>query len=733
MESGKPAYRKLGTVSQQSVEDNNLKPGMATSGATLTELKPELSRGQTKLMFQQAYQQAQAYRESIPELERLSAAAAAWSVGASRQDELEDKQQPLAQIQKKIPNFVFAAFPQEIISRLDKLQFTQMRLVTLDSEANNFKDKVWNQQEKYPIEIRASHHPSGHERYGSRLVFVQDRDGEYKEFAMLEPRTGQLPIGTKAQCNIVPGETYTANATICVAGKQPVEFTIREISKFSHAGQTFNAEPVTLSIGTVPVPNEAVKIKLDGKTLGELDSDSVKQLQAFNYVKDGNQLNLKLTTITDSKENAFVIATSPNGNLLKINKINFYNFQGQTFNDENYRKATIEVPPSKTRDAVFLDGEPLGVLHFKKDKEALLELGVLNFGRLTPVQATLQSNFSTTVLKIDPQTVEYPEVWTKETQAFGTQSVNIEQQGMIEKTAPILHKIKERPTILFASASDKELGITQMAVDNHKIEAVTKWLRGQNIAIAQVPAEDVPLETKKGLAVFNLSNSSIPEPVFDAMTNKFGNVIEEKEQYQQKVCSLPDRPKHLKPPQPVVSTLSCQASPQTPQPPQPQTSTNEPQATPSQETQPIAIDHLRSWWRTANNLGKPQAYKERIAQIALEFKATGQLSPQALDAMQKDTVNRIAQISQKIVSVWGQPESDGTTRVQGKIYDVSFHPEQRSWAIAHKNGDVILSVQSGKIEINKVTKEILQTFEDVNSKLDEILEKNQKQATGLQR
>ncbi|WP_191762402.1 hypothetical protein [Komarekiella delphini-convector] len=447
-EDDKPKYRQLGTVSQQSVTDYSLKPGMATSGATLTELKPEMSRGQTKLMFQQAYEAAEAFRANIPEQERLSAAAATWNVGASRQDELEDKQSP-TQISKKIPNFVFAAFPDEIVSRLNQLQFTEMNLVTLDSEANNFKDKTWNPQEKYPIEIRASHHPPGHERNASRLVLLQDGDGEYKEYAMPEARTGQLPIGTKAQANIIPGSAYTANATIQVPGKEPIEFTIREISKFAHAGQNFNAESVTLEIGTVSVPNHAVKVKLDGKILGELDTDSVKQLQAFNYIKDGNPLNLKLTSISESKNQAFAIATSPNGNLLKINKINFYDFQGQTFNDENYRKVTLDVPASTRRDAVFLNGETLGVLHFNKDKEALKELGVLQPEKRTPVQATLQSNFTTTILKVDPTTVEYPQVWTKESLAFGTQqSANPQQQEMIESSAPILQKIKERPTSL---------------------------------------------------------------------------------------------------------------------------------------------------------------------------------------------------------------------------------------------------------------------------------------------
>ncbi|MBD2682940.1 hypothetical protein H6H03_36400 [Nostoc paludosum FACHB-159] len=678
-------------------------------------------------MFSQAYKFAQEFRAGIPEKERLSAAAAAWNVGAARQDELEDKQSDKSSIQKKTPNFVFAAFGDEIISRLSQMQFTQVRVGTLGNEANNFKDKTWNQDEKYPIEIRASHHPPEHERHASRLVFVQDSDGEYKEFAPLEPRTGQLPIGTKAMANVLPGETYTASATISLTGTEPIDFTIREIKKFAHAEKVFHAQEVMLSIGTVPVPNETVKIKLDGKVLGELDADSVKQLQAFNYVKDGNPLNLKLTTISDSKNYAFLIAESPNGNLLKIDKINSYDYKGEIFRDAEYRKVSLEVPPLKTRDAVFLDGEPLGALHFKKDKEALKELGVLNFGRLTPVPATLQSNISTTmVVKVDPDTIEYPETWVKENQAFSQQTINSEQLAAIQTTAPILYKIKERPTILFATPEDKLLGLTQLAVDNHKVETVTKWLTDKNIAIAQVPREDVPLETKKGLAVFTLANSTIPEPVFDAMTLKFGNVIESSEQYQEKVLTLPDRPKHLKPPQSIVSTLQVQASNQTPQPQQ------QNKATPSQESQTVTIDHLRSWYIAADNLSKPEAYKQRIVEIANEFKAGGQLSPQAMEAMEQDTLSRVVQISQKIASNLGQREEDGTTRVAGKIYDLSLNSERRDLALAHRSGDVILRVQSGQVQVNNLTLEVLRDFENANSKLNEVLE-SKKQTVGLQR
>ncbi|MBD2511449.1 hypothetical protein H6G91_30105, partial [Nostoc muscorum FACHB-395] len=65
-ENGKPAYRNLGTVSQQSVTDHNLKSGMTMQGAKLLELKPELTRSQTKLLFDKAQEAALAFYASIP-------------------------------------------------------------------------------------------------------------------------------------------------------------------------------------------------------------------------------------------------------------------------------------------------------------------------------------------------------------------------------------------------------------------------------------------------------------------------------------------------------------------------------------------------------------------------------------------------------------------------------------------------------------------------------------------
>ncbi|MBD2511879.1 hypothetical protein H6G91_32355 [Nostoc muscorum FACHB-395] len=749
---GKPAYRNLGTVSQQSQVPYNLKAGMTMQGAKLLELKPELTRSQTKLLFALAQETAEAFSAKIPESEKLASAAAAWNICASRQDELEvarkenanpqamSSDKPLRVYAKKVSNFAFVAFPNEIISRLDELQFTEPKLVTLNNEANQFLGRDWNPTEKHPIEIRASHHPPAHERHVSRLMFVQDSDGEYKEFAMLETRTAQLPIGTKALSCMVGVEPATAKATIGLPGNEPVEITIRELKNFSYAGLVFNAEPVNLEFGTVPVTDKTVKIKIDALTLGELDSDSAQQLKEINYLKNGNPLKLKLTSISETGDQAFVLGESPNGNLLKINKINFYDFSGQTFNDQDYRKLTIETSASKTRDAVFLNGEPLGVLHFKKDKDALRQLGLLKTGQLTHADAILESNFSVICAQIDPKTVEYPQKWTKEFQAFGTQSVNSEQQEMIESSAKILHHIKERPTFLFSTESNKKLGVMGLAVDNQKADTVTKWLTAQKVEWQQVPIEDVIRETKKGLAVFHLVDSSIAAKTLSNMTKKFGAIIETDSDYQQFVSSLATRPQFLKPPE-----QTAQSPPNQSITPLLSTTLSTPDISNSTKTEPlgveksatVTIDDLRNWYNAADKLGKSENYKKRIVEVANKFKAGEQLSAEALTVMNQDTfeleaISRLTQIVQRIGMVWGKPD-ENSTQVLGKIYDITFNTQQRDLTISQKNGEVILNLQSGQVQTNKLTPQILQTFEDANSQIDKILAKSQMQQIELQR
>ncbi|WP_242055479.1 hypothetical protein [Nostoc flagelliforme] len=376
-----------------------------------------------------------------------------------------------------------------------------------------------------------------------------------------------------------------------------------------------------------------------------------------------------------------------------------------------------------------MNGEPLGVLHFKKDKDALRQFGLLKTGKLTPAPTILESNFSVICAQIDPNTVEYPQKWTKEFQALGTQSVNPQQQEMIDSSAKILHHIKERPTFLFSTESNKKLGVMGLAVDNQKAETVTKWLTAQKVEWQQVPIEGVIRETKKGLAVFNLVSSSIPPKTLENMTKKFGAVIESTLEYQQRVNSLATRPQFLKPPE-----QTAQSPPNQSITPLLSITPSTPDITNSTKTEPlgveklptVTIDDLRNWYNAADKLGKPLEYKNRIVEVANSFKSGQPLSSKALSAMNQDTtqhrsLSRLTQIAQRISHVLGKPSPDGSTQVSGKVYNINFNSDCKNLTITQKNGDVILAVVSAKVQVNHVSDDVIQAFEAANTKLDQAL------------
>ncbi|MBW4689233.1 MAG: hypothetical protein KME40_30100 [Komarekiella atlantica HA4396-MV6] len=296
-----------------------------------------------------------------------------------------------------------------------------------------------------------------------------------------------------------------------------------------------------------------------------------------------------------------------------------------------------------------------------------------------------------------------------------------------------------RPTILVATPEHKVQGFMGLAVDNHKVEAVSKWLTLQSVEFSQVPPEDVIKETQKGLAVFNLVSSSIPPKTLEKMTKKFGAVIESSNEYQQKVSSLATRPQFLKPPdQPKLpepkhwtqptSTISKQSPV-----PLPITPTTSPISN-SVKTEPkgvtnrpvVSIDDLRNWYAAADKLGKSEEYKQRIVEVSNGFKTDQQLSDKALTAMNQDkqeyrSISRLTQIAQRVGMVLGKPGQDGFTKVQGQVYNISFNTEQKDLAIAHQNREIVLDIQSGKVKTNQVSPQVLQFFEETNTKIDKVL------------
>jgi hypothetical protein len=97
--------------------------------------------------------------------------------------------------------------------------------------------------------------------------------------------------------------------------------------------------------------------------------------------------------------------------------------------------------------------------------------------------------------------------------------------------------------------------------------------------------------------------------------------------------------------------------------------------------------------------------------VANLFKSGQPLSDKALAAMNSDTQD-YQSLSQK---------SDGSHQVNGKVYDILFDSDRKNLTVSNKNGDIILGVQSGKVQSNKVTPAVIQAFEQANTKVDQAL------------
>jgi hypothetical protein len=137
----------------------------------------------------------------------------------------------------------------------------------------------------------------------------------------------------------------------------------------------------------------------------------------------------------------------------------------------------------------------------------------------------------------------------------------------------------------------------------------------------------------------------------------------------------------------------------------------------------VTIDDLRNWFSITDKLGRTQEYKNRIVEVANEFKSGQQLSEKAIIAMSRDmqelnSINRLTQISTRIADVLGTPKNDGSCEVKTKIYDFFLNVKEKDLLISEKNGNTVLAIKSAKVEVNNLTTEVTRELEKINSKID---------------
>ncbi|MDF5727689.1 MAG: putative molybdenum carrier protein [Rhizonema sp. PD38] len=525
-ENGSPKFRALGT--QALEQENKLQEIGITSGQEVTSNKisfqPELSEGQIKLLYQKAYQAAEEFYNSIPENQKLAMAAATWAVSTTKESSSEKN----TDNQRKVSNFAFAAFPQEIISQLDTLKFTEFSITGFERSI-----EVFNENQLQNVRFNLAEN-------GKSVIEIQNQDGNYETFGNIDQNNARLPIGTIATTDIAKTEVYTASVTTKVPGLPELTFKVGEVNKFGNNFQKFHNESVTLTIEKVDLIREDYVIYIQNSNkqekLGNIDKESVKEGVAQGWLAEkpgnGQQLQLKIKTITTG-QNAYAVAETTEGHLLRIN-ITHQKYKKQEITDREFRETSVRAFDKKHVYIAKIGERALGIIGQHNERleaelnkgnaqiqwqrkesstvQKLIDTGIIrSYQQRTTIPVQITSNESTCKITINPETVQYPDQWIKRSQLISNeQPIRNEEQ---EKSNQILSKINERPTIMFQDSEQKLVGLVGLTVDENIAQRTKKYLEKVGVSYEQLPPTQARLEAKKGMTVFMLDENTISVPI----------------------------------------------------------------------------------------------------------------------------------------------------------------------------------------------------------------------------
>lgn len=226
-----------------------------------------------------------------------------------------------------------------------------------------------------------------------------------------------------------------------------------------HQGRKWVGEKVPCSIVQAPDPAEPMQNKrwlvAEGKKLGVFRSESAQL-----------PISTKFEAEISSPQSASVILTSTIGNQLKVGQLKKYAYPEREWKGEK-ANITINLLGGKIPTAIALiDGKPLGVID--KESLALLSEKLSSKGRTVQgfqFTATLESAPATIAnLKVDLQTIQYPEIWTRE-----TSTVNNKSLSLTDALKPLLkEKYKEKIEGLL---HDDESGLRAYLIPSNEVES----------------------------------------------------------------------------------------------------------------------------------------------------------------------------------------------------------------------------------------------------------------------
>ncbi|MCC5599833.1 hypothetical protein [Nostoc favosum] len=552
-ENGKPKFRALGTLAKEQEnksEEIGIRLGQEVKSNKIA-FQAELSEGQIKLLYQKAYQIAEEFYNSIPEGQKLAMAAATWAVSTTRES-TNDKG---SDYQKKVSNFAFAAFPEEIISQLDILKFNDFSITGFDRSSELFHE---NQPQNIRFNLAED---------GKSIIELQNQEGNYETFGNIEQSNARLPIGSVAIASVEKGEVYTTSITTKVPGLPELTFKVGEVNKFGNS-QRFNNEPVMLTIEKVDLIREDYSIYLQNgnkpEKLGNIDKESIKEGIAQGWLAEkpgnGQQLQLKIQTIITG-QNAYAIAETSKGNFLRINITN-PKYKKQEISNQAFKETLVRAFDKKHIYIAKIGDQSLGIIGQHTERleaelnrenvqrqwqrkesstvQKLIDTGIIRLNQQrTSIPVQIISNESTCKITINPETVQYPDKWVKRSQLISNEKpVRNEQQ---EKRNQIVGKINERPTIIFQDKEQKLVGILGLTVDENIADKTKKYLEKVGVSYEQLPGSQARLEAKKGMSVFILDESTMSGELKQTFIGRAGGNIKNANTSSQPTPFVPEQ------------------------------------------------------------------------------------------------------------------------------------------------------------------------------------------------
>ncbi|WP_013325638.1 ribonuclease H family protein [Gloeothece verrucosa] len=528
----------LGTLKESDREKLRIKPNTTIKGTG--KLGQALSEDEIKLLFNQAFDGARAWKESLP-TEQVGQYLAATAEMACK--EVKDVPNPPNTTQ----NFLFSTFAKEIAEQSKTFQLDEFLVEGL-SQYNKVPPELLNSD----VQLRVSPQTvtdKDKQRIRRGWEVYNPTDEQWYSFGLSSEKGAQLPLGTTVKGTLTGNNPTTATldlTTPSIRNKlKPFldgggQIVFGQIDKYAAAGVVFNGENKTFTLRRF-TPSVEYVVTLGDKTLGIVDPAS------WDKIGKTNSHNATITTY-GSQKGRYAIATTDNGDKIKINKIAFRghdDFKEQSFVNHQV-KLSIKTSNSKEELGVetIIDGLPqiIGVIGNHRDQKpgrlALIN-SKLPLDGLT-IEAAITSRLTLGLVQIKPLTIQYPKTgeWVKT-----AQSLPDEQKPSLNKNAAyFLNQLSTHPTLLssneekwlFPNGKEVNLPTFKITVDIRKAGAVEKYLTDNKIPFAITSSSS---EKKRSLISLAMVEGDLPPNIWNNLEEKFGKVLNGDE-YQQKLTEI---------------------------------------------------------------------------------------------------------------------------------------------------------------------------------------------------